>query len=67
MGNKENVDLAERNIDLPQTYGNAASCVEQQLLIAGLDERARTESVCSRRRRTGAEQRDFEITLGMAH
>ena len=56
MGEKEAGNVPERNPELVQPLQRAASGIEQELLAACLDQRARAEPVEHGRRRAGAEK-----------
>ncbi len=59
-------NLANRYIDLAQADGDAASRIEQKLLVSSLDQRTGTKSIRPGYRRGGAKQGDLEITLSLA-
>jgi hypothetical protein len=61
---KQDIDLSQRHVLLPQADRNAPSCVDNQLLAADLYQGARTEPVGARDRGTGAEQCNPELVFG---
>ena len=63
MRDEQHVDLAHRHLELPQADRHAAPGVDDEFLVAGLDQRARAEAGRARRGRGGAEQRDLEVAL----
>jgi hypothetical protein len=50
------VDPADRNLELMQADGRAAAGVDQEFLLAGLDQGAGAETVGARDRHAGPEQ-----------
>src|SRR5690348_1391313 len=60
VGEKLQVDPAERNFELIEPDGGAATGVDEELAVAGLDQRARTEALGARDRHPGPEQRHAE-------
>jgi hypothetical protein len=44
VGEKLHIDAADRQLELIEPDGGAAAGVDQELLIAGLDQRAGTEA-----------------------
>ena len=60
---QQRVDAPDRHLELVQADGRAAACVDQKLLVAGLDERARAEPLRARDRHACPEQRHPEIAL----
>ena len=60
---QQRVDAPDRHLELVQTDGRAPAGVDQKLLVAGLDERARAEPLRARDRHAGPEQRHPEIAL----
>ena len=61
MRQQQRIDSADRNSDLKKPDGRAAPGIDEQLLLAGLDERARPETVGAWRRHAGSEERHPEI------
>ena len=61
MRQQQCIDPAQWHIELVEPDGGAAAGVDQQLLVAGFDQRARSEAMRARDRHTGPEQRDLEI------
>src|SRR6476620_4974645 len=59
MGDEECIDLSDRHVDLPQSDRSTAPCIEQKLLAADFDQRARTKSVRQGYRRASAKQCDL--------
>src|SRR5262249_29399619 len=57
------VDAADRNAQLMEPDGGAAPGVDQEFLLAGLDQRARTEAVGARHRHAGPQQGDAEVAI----
>ena len=55
------VDPADRNLELIEPDGRAAAGVDQEFLVAGLDQRAGAEAVRARDRHAGPEQCHPEI------
>jgi len=45
MGEQLHIDAADRNLELVQPDGRAAAGIDQEFLLAGLDQRARAETV----------------------
>jgi hypothetical protein len=57
MRQEQTADLGERNSELMEPLHGAAAGVENEFVIAGLDQGARTEAVQARRRRPRSQQR----------
>ena len=58
------IEAADRDADLPEPDRYPAAGIDQDLLVAGLDQGARAGAGGPRRRARGAEQRDEEVALG---
>src|SRR5262249_42705470 len=58
---QQRIDAAERHAELIEPYRGAASGVDEQRLVAGLDQRARSETFGTRSGHSGPEQRHAEI------
>src|SRR4051794_40635240 len=63
MRDEQRIELSHRHLDLPHADRHATPGIEQKLLIAGFDERARPETCRPRGRRRGAKQRYLEVRL----
>lgn len=61
---QQRVDPADRHPELVQPDRRTAAGIDQQLLIARLDQRARTEAVGTGRRHARPEQGNLEIVVG---
>ena len=61
VGEQQAVDRAQRDFELPQPDGDAASGIDHQPLRAGLDQRARSEPYRRWIRMAGAKKGDAEI------
>src|ERR1700722_2811972 len=61
VGEKLNVDPSDRYLELEEPDGGAAAGVDQEFLLAGLDQRARAEAVRARNRNAGSEQGDAKV------
>src|SRR4051794_33191124 len=63
MGEKLYVDAPDRQLELIEPDGSAAAGVDEELLVAGLDQRARAEAVGARDRHAGPEQCHAEVAV----
>src|SRR3954469_2933126 len=61
VGEELHIDAADRQLELIEPDGGAAAGVDQELLVAGLDQRAGAEAVGARNRDAGSEQCYAEI------
>jgi hypothetical protein len=61
VGEKLHVDAPDRQLELVEPDGGAAAGVDEQLLVAGLDQRAGAEAVGARDRHAGPEQCHAEV------
>src|SRR5262249_48622325 len=66
VGQEDAGDRVKRDVRAIESDDDVAADVEDQLLDACLDERARAEPLCRRHRRAGAEKHDAEqVVLGL--
>ena len=65
VGEQLHVDPADRKLELVEPDRGAAAGVDQELLVAGLDQRAGAEAVRARDRHAGPEQCHAEIAAVM--
>ena len=65
VGEKLHIDPADRDLELIEPDGGAAAGVDQEFLVAGLDQRAGAEAVGARDRHAGPEQGHAEIVAVM--
>ena len=65
VGEQQRIDPPHRHAELVEPDGGAASGIDQELLVAGLDQGARPEAIGPRNRRPRPEQRDAEIARGV--
>src|SRR5262245_41544824 len=61
VGEQLHIDPADRNLELMQPDGRAAAGIDQEFLLAGLDQRAGAETVRARDRHAGPEQCHPEV------
>src|SRR5262249_11835642 len=64
VGQKLHVDAADRDFELIEPHGRATTGVDENLLVAGFDHRARAETVWARDRHAGPEQGDAKVACG---
>ena len=67
MGEEDDIDLGQGYVELVKANRRAAAYIDEQLLIASLNQCTRAEAVWIGIRRSSAKQRDTEIIIRCLH